>query len=249
MKCSKCGDRTMNIWPSSGGVFAKCMNWNCDHIERLDEDAETRKILDDAHKQTKGRELTMSYAEQKPTLNSDIAAFKWQHPHLDSRRERLVYGDETGGIIEARISMEIFSFSAPEIGDVTFDVRGIKDALVSGKLKFVMYETEITPEFAEHVRKNNGVEAERIAALTATDLERPGIMVMWPDGHSTLIDGNNRLVRRFDDGLRTLRFASVNVSLEMLPYLCESGQEEKFLDRETAERGMTSIGRARKVII
>lgn len=191
----------------------------------------------------------MSYAEMKATLDSDIAAFKLKHPCLDSRRERIVFGNKTSGIIEARITMEVFSFSAPEIGDVTFNVRGIKDALVSGEVQFAMYEAEITRDFAEHVRKNNGVEAERIATLTEADLKRPGIMVLWPgpEQHSTLIDGNNRLVRRYDDGLRTFRFASVHIDKKLLPFMCDTGNEEKFLDHKKErendrKRGLVSLG-------
>lgn len=182
----------------------------------------------------------MSYAEPKPTLDSDIAAFKHKHAY-DHHEERVVAAHDDGNIIEIFGSFEVFTFSAPELGDVTFDVRGIKDALVAGMLLFGMLEAELTKEWVDYIRINNGVEAERMASLTAADLERPGICVLWPNGYTTVIDGNNRLVRRWDDGLRTFRFANIAASRELVPYLCRPGQEDKFMRRNDAERGLTPI--------
>jgi hypothetical protein len=186
-----------------------------------------------------------NYAEPKPTLESDLAAFKLQHPYIDRRDEHVVGNIGDGQIVRSEIRFETFSFSAPETGDVVFDVRGIKDALVAGKLKFSMYEAELSADWAEYIRINNGVEAGRMASLTAADLERPGIVVLWPDEHSTVIDGNNRLVRRWDDGLKTFRFANVPISKDLVPYICRPGEEEKFLDRVDAERGAIRLGSVR----
>lgn len=182
----------------------------------------------------------MSHAEPKPTVDADIAAFKHKHV-FDHRDERIIANVGNGHIVRAKISFEVFTFSAPEIGDVTFDVRGIKDALAAGTLAFEMFEAELTAEWVEHIRVNNGVETERMKTLTAADLERPGICVFWPNGYTTVIDGNNRMVRRWDDGLTTFRFANVHVSQELIPFMCRPGEEEKFLHRDDAKRGMTPI--------
>lgn len=180
-----------------------------------------------------------SNASMQPTLDSDIVAFKHKHP-LDSKRQRLV-GELALGqfLIESRTVFEIFAFSAPGI-ECTFDIRGIKTALATGKLTFKMYELELDVDFIEHVRKNNGVEVGRMAELTAADLARPGICLMWPDGHSTVVDGNNRLVRRWDDGLKTFRFAMVAVDRKLLPFMCDPGKEEQFIERDH-EPGMTTL--------
>lgn len=191
----------------------------------------------------------MNYAEPKQTLDSDIAAFKIAHPHIDYRDERVVANVGDGHIVRAHIRFEVFTFSAPEIGEVTFDVRGIKDALAAGTLMFSMFEAELDEAWSDHIRINNGVEAERMASLSAADLERPGICVHWPNGFTTVIDGNNRLVRRWDDGLKTFRFAMINVSRELIPYICRSGQEEQFVLRDDAKRGMTPIGIIKKTIV
>lgn len=186
----------------------------------------------------------MSYAKAKPTIASDIAAFKHKHD-FDSHKETVLFDTDDATLIEVATSFEVFRFSSLEYGDITFDVRGIKDALAERTIKFQMFETEMDAHMIEHIRKNNGVEPERIASLTAADLERPAIVVLWPDGHSSVIDGNNRLVRRWDDGLKTFRFAAVTVSPGLFPYMCASGNEEQFLDRESKKRGLTSIAKRR----
>lgn len=181
------------------------------------------------------------YAEPKPTLESDIQAFKRQHPHLDHRDERVVAECPDGGqIVRAEVHFESFTFFAPETGEVMFNVRGIKDALAAGRLEFQMFETDLEPGLVEHVRANNGVEAEHMARLTAEDLARPGIIALWPDDHSTVIDGNNRLVRRYDDGLTGFRFAAVTIKA-LLPFMCRPGEEKKFIEHDARAAGLVVL--------
>lgn len=179
-----------------------------------------------------------NHAATTPTLESDIAAFKYKHP-LDSNSMRIV-GEIAPGeiVVEGRTVFEIFSFTSP-IGDCTFDVRGIKTALATGKLQFQMMEVDLDSGLVEHVRNNHGVEPKRVAELTAADLERPAIAVFWPNGHTTFIDGNHRMVRRWDSGLRTMRYALVVLTKEVLPYICDPGNEERFLERERDPRFTT----------
>jgi hypothetical protein len=184
-------------------------------------------------------------ARRVRTLASDREAFRHRHA-FDKRADRVMAADVAGMLlVESRISFEIFRFESPEVGKITFNVKGIKDALANGALDFAMYVATLDVGWVEHTRNNNGVEPERLASLTPDDLRRPGILVLWPGSpHSTLIDGAHRLCRRWDDGLRTFRFAVVPVSKALLPYLCETGQEDTFLDRQK-EPGFTVIGRKR----
>ena len=190
--------------------------------------------------------------DASPVTDADIAAFKYDHPHLDSTAERVVADDGKGSfIVEQRVTFEIFAFNAEEVGDIIFDVRGIKDALAQGKLKFRMFETPLNAPWVEHMREKGGVEVERMKSLTAADLARPPIAVYWlHNGYTTVIDGNNRIVRRWDDGLRTVRMAVVPMTLEMTAYMCRPGEEEQFVKRRGKEdpRGMTSLGIARMEI-
>jgi hypothetical protein len=178
-----------------------------------------------------------------PTLPSDLASFRYMHPR-DKRKETKIADVGDGQyLVEVRGTFEIFRFSTPELGEVVFDVRGIKDALAAGKLQFAMYELELEAGMIEHVRTNNGTEAWRIAELTAADLERPGIMALWPDGYTCCIDGNHRMVRRWDDGLRTFRFAMIVLHTTIQPYICRPGEEDQFLDRENELRNLKTIKR------
>lgn len=186
-----------------------------------------------------------SNASMQPTLDSDIAAFKHKHP-LDSHRQRMHKLGNGHFLVESRTVFEIFAFSAPGI-ECTFDIRGIKTALATGKLVFKMYELELDADFVEHVRNNNGVETGRMVELTAADLARPGICLMWPDGHSTVVDGNNRLVRRWDDGLKTFRLAMVAVDLQLLPFMCPPGKEELFIERDR-DPNMTVLAVQRRTL-
>lgn len=186
----------------------------------------------------------MTYATETPITDADIAAFRYRNAFLDKRSERVVGNVGPGqSIIEALISFECFTFSAPELGEIVFDVRGIKDALANRELDFRMYNTPLTKKWIEHIRKNGGVEAERMKALTAADLERPPISVRWANGYTTVIDGNNRLVRRWDDGLRMARIATILMNTAMLPFICRPGKEDQFVLQRSKKdpRGMETL--------
>ncbi len=196
-------------------------------------------------------ELSETMGVESPVTDADIAAFKYDHPHLDSHAESTVATDGKGSyIVEQRVTFEIFAFNAEEIGDVIFDVRGIKDALAESKLVFKMFETPLNAPWVAHLRDKGGVEVERMKSLTDADLQRPAIAIFWPNGYTTVIDGNNRIVRRWDDGLRTVRMAVVPLSKEMLPFICGPGQEEMFMDRRSKDdpRGMTTLGMRRMTV-
>jgi len=175
---------------------------------------------------------------------SDRAAFAWRHPFIDKAPETTVLAQwDFGGIVRQHEQREIFAFHSDDTGPLLFDVRGIKDALtLHGKLNFAMLEAELTTEWVEHIRANGGVEAEHMARLTAVDLDRPGVAVLWGNGYTTLLDGNSRLVRRWDDGLRTFRFARISDS-RIMKYVCLPGDEEKFFEAAKPQKGMTTLSK------
>lgn len=180
------------------------------------------------------------------TLDSDLTAFAWRHPFIDKAPSASVLAQWSGGgIIRSHEQREIFSFHSDETGPLSFDVRGIKDALVKRKLRFVMMEAELNAEWVEHLRINGGVEVEHMARLTAEDLERPGVAVLWGNDYTTLLDGNNRLVRRWDDGLRMFRFARIN-DPKISRYVCRPGEEESFF---TAKPPKGTVSLSKKVIV
>lgn len=182
-----------------------------------------------------------------PFTDKDREAFAYVHPYIDKRpTSNVVARTDDGTIVRTHEQREIFSFNTPEVGDVRFDVRGIKDAVVRGDVRGWMLEADLEKGWVEHIRANGGVEVDHMARLTVEDLERPGVAVFWGNGYTTLIDGNNRLVRRWDDGERTFRFLRVDVA-SIARYMCRPGEEERFFAAAEAREGVTVLDR--KVIV
>jgi hypothetical protein len=188
--------------------------------------------MTDPHGQSGQSGQDGSYAELDTFTDYDRALLedRW---HREVARTQTPIG---GGIVQAYERREIFTFHEPEIGTLRFDVRGIKRALLDGRLKASMYRIEIDPKFYEHVLANNGVEPERIGKLSERDLQRPGIMIQWPHGHSTLIDGNHRLCGLYRRGVKTFRFLLVNV-MDAVPFMCRPGDERRLFDSDKEADG------------
>ena len=162
--------------------------------------------------------------------DDDREALRGLSHHEERRTEEVLCKVKDGTIITSREKREVFSFEEPSIGAITFDVRGIKNSILAGRIPAAMYRMEIPEHLYQHVLAYNGVEPERLPKLAAHDLERPGIMVQWPDDdNATLIDGNHRLCRRFQLGLKGFRFLLVHVGL-CLPHICRQGEEEILFD-------------------
>ncbi len=64
----------------------------------------------------------------------------------------------------------------------------------------------ITDALYKSVLEFNGIERARVNRLTAPYLLTPGMGIEWPNGEYTVIDGNHRLVRLYEDGVRRMRF-------------------------------------------
>lgn len=140
-------------------------------------------------------------------------------------------------IIRQEQRREIYSFNNPDFGDLVFDVRGLKDALFAERIPLVLYKIDLDQAWVDHIRTNGGVEAWRLPMFTSVELERPGITVLFPDGHIVLVDGNHRLVRRWETGLTTFRFFATHFAdCVRAELVCERGQQHQFLARERDPR-------------
>lgn len=134
-------------------------------------------------------------------------------------------------LVVGREKRELFTFEAPEVGVFLFDVRGIKDAIVSGQIPARMLRLPEIPEhFYQHILNNHGVVPARLAQFNGRDLERPGIMVAWPHRYQTMIDGNHRLCRRYMLSLHGFRFLMVN-AIDCAPMMCRPGEEAELFKR------------------
>lgn len=169
-------------------------------------------------------------ATQDEVTMADIAAFRHQGGDHESR-------DILGGVIERReVRFEVHE-TTNDYGAFVFDVRGIKDALADAQIPFVMVRASLDDDFVSHCRENNGVDPTRAGRLTADDLARPGIAVYWPNGYTTLIDGNHRLCQLWDTGGREFRFAVITIGPSTQPFMCKPGDEGSFMDRRYPDDG------------
>lgn len=136
-------------------------------------------------------------------------------------------------LVAVAVTRETFEFSAPETGTIIFDVRGIKDAMIAGELQFQMCEIEVAEMLYQHIVSKNGVDVEAVAKVTDERSRTPGIVLSWGVfGTHTVIDGNHRLVRRYENGDKRFRCALVQVDRNLLPFMCRPGDERQFLERE-----------------
>lgn len=156
--------------------------------------------LREKKKQKASRQLTGRKVE---LTAMDAIAFARPHP-LESRTPTPL------GIL---CRDECYMFRDRELGDMVFNIRAIKDAILSGQLRtWTVYEIPLTEGFHNHLMKD-GVETseEHIYNLPAAQLDVPALAVDWNDGshNMTVIDGNHRLIRRFRNGLPTCRIILV----------------------------------------
>lgn len=165
---------------------------------------------------------------------ADLDGLRQLHVIERLRTEQVVAEVDEGTIVQGEEKREVFSFTAPGEGSWVFDVRSIKDAIASGRISAGMMRLPEVPEsFVEHVLTHNGVEPSRLARVSESAAERPGIMVWWgpENGHSTLIDGNHRLLKRRLLGKPDFRFFMVDV-VDLKPFMCRPGDENRLFGPE-----------------
>lgn len=168
------------------------------------------------------------YCEPDTFTEADRLLLTDIHPREQLRVDEVLAHVPEGTIVCGHERREIFKFSAPEIGMFHFDVRSIKDSIASGRITAEMFKVpEVPQEYYQHILQNGGVETDRLPKINGPDLERPGIMVAWPNGYQTMIDGNHRLCRRVQLGMKTFRFLLVDV-LDCTAHMCRPGDEEKL---------------------
>ena len=106
-------------------------------------------------------------------------------------------------------AQQVFSWHNGDTGQVLhFDIQQIMAlmaAMVPPFDKLRLAEVTIEPVDAERVQHQHGIEEAGLARLSAERLDDPGIMVEYPDGRVTLIDGNHRFVRRYRLGMPAMR--------------------------------------------
>ena len=141
-------------------------------------------------------------------------AFAFVHP-----LEGTAYLLSSDGIVSSPIE-ETYTLTESGLGTVHINITGIKQGLASGVIPFSMYRAEATQEWHDYTVKSSGVEEEGIARLEPLDLERPAICVVWKQdfSHTTFVDGNHRICRRWREGRKTFDFAMV-IYPDIIPFV------------------------------
>lgn len=155
----------------------------------------------------------------KLTEADRVALFRLQ----DKETERTT--NVIGNLMTVREQREVFQWKAPGYKDIVFDIRGIKDGILSGRLDHVVIKMDLDSDWVEHIRTANDVEPARLAAVR--DLERPGIGILFPNNFTALIDGSHCAVRRYERGDKTFRMVMLTLN-EVRAYTCAPGDERKL---------------------
>jgi hypothetical protein len=153
-----------------------------------------------------------------------------QDRELEHTRETVgstVIGDNEVTLVKEFEKREIYQWSddsEEKYGTIIFDVRNIKDGIFAGKLEHVVLKFDIDQEWIDYLRSTS-VEPERLA--TVTGIDRPGIAIMFPNDKIVLIDGNHRVVKRWESGEKTFRVIMLTL-YEVRAHVCRPGEEEIF---------------------
>jgi hypothetical protein len=85
------------------------------------------------------------------------------------------------------------------------------------------------------VIRQYGIEIEHLERIQPTQLRQPGLMVSFDDGTDLIVDGNHRLVKRYQTGLREMYFfrfteeqakqAMIDVPDELIPALIDAARK------------------------
>jgi hypothetical protein len=165
---------------------------------------------------------------KRPSTEEDRKPFGHKH-RLEKKYHKLLAPD----ILLSASTIESYHFEEEKLGKIIINVTGIKRAIFQGQLYFQMITMDLSEEWVEYITRTCGVEEEGIARLSISDLERPGIIMSWdPQNiHTSQIDGNHRLVRRWREGIKTMTSALV-FSLDTVEYMARPGDEETFFREE-----------------
>lgn len=207
--------------------------------------ATTTQNISDQTGTTSTEPMQIAKSKKVPYKRTDQEAFaakgglEYTGPY--ELTDRFVDGKQ---IVNRRVISETYAFESPDFGKWNFDVRGVKDAIVSGKMQFQMFEAEMLGSaWYDHILSKGGVERPRIDELTGKDLRRPGILVIFTDQMQALIDGNHRLCARYERGARTFRYAGVSFAeVWRMKCVCRPGDEGVIFGPRHTDEGATFIG-------
>jgi len=99
-------------------------------------------------------------------------------------------------------SQQIFTHKEDETGIVRhWHVNTLQEMVKLPRLfRHDKLLTSLAKKQVDFVRNNNGVNDTFLHTISKARLREPGILVMLPDVSYVVVDGNHRMVRRYDTG-------------------------------------------------
>lgn len=82
----------------------------------------------------------------------------------------------------------------------------------------------VVTEQVDFLIQHNGVEMPHMDRMSREDAEVPGVLLLWPDGRETIVDGNHRFVKRWLLGLSYMDFYVVTEE-QIQPFLLDYPDE------------------------
>lgn len=100
-------------------------------------------------------------------------------------------------------SDEVFSHTSPDGVVRHFNTSAMVRALFQRKVTPACAVCPLTEGLVSHIRKNHGVEEHHLSSVDSK-LDTPILLVEFETGETLLVDGNHRVVRRWDKGFKTV---------------------------------------------
>lgn len=104
---------------------------------------------------------------------------------------------------------EYFFFRDDVHGDILFDVCAFRRAIINDKVFYTVVEMPVDKDFRDFAATSGQAELEYADSIPLRALRIPILAICWEDGSSTVIDGNNRIVRAFSAGRPSLKMVQV----------------------------------------
>lgn len=106
---------------------------------------------------------------------------------------------------------QIFSFKGDDGTVYHFDIPKIKRMIAENPSLYSTESFAIRPEDVLYIVANRGVEEDHLIRLADKTLNENGLMVRFPEKDEIIIDGNHRMVARFNRHLDFMDFTVLTI--------------------------------------
>lgn len=163
------------------------------------------------------------------TTDAHCADFLFSHA-LEYEKRR-VSPTGTGFVIHGLSVREVYRLNSPLFGSpgIVIDVTSIKRLLGRRMIPFKMLRVDLDQRWVDYTYRSGGCEERGITRLSPSDCRRPGVMIDWGRSHTTMVDGNHRLVRTWRDGGKHFEMAFVAAS-HIANHVARIGAEDRLFN-------------------